>query len=57
MKTYKFGNTVIHVHQNDIPKNINLSDVVAIDSETTGLSLVRDKLCGTFLMQLIQKIV
>jgi len=45
MKTYKFGNTVIHLHQNDIPKNVNLSDVVAIDSETTGLSLVRDKLC------------
>jgi len=44
MKTYKFGNTVIHLHQNDIPKNINLSDVIAIDSETTGLSLVRDKL-------------
>lgn len=45
MKTYKFGNTVIHLHQNDIPNNINFMDVLAVDSETTGLSLVRDRLC------------
>merc|ERR1711991_301685 len=46
MKTYKFGQTTIHLHQNDIPKNIKLTgNSIAIDSETTGLSLVRDRLC------------
>ncbi len=46
MKTYKFGQTTIHFHQNDIPKNIKLTgNSIAVDSETTGLSLVRDRLC------------
>ena len=35
----------IHLHQNDLPDGLGLGDVVAIDTETTGLSLVRDRLC------------
>ena len=35
----------IHLHQNDLPDGLSLGDVVAIDTETTGLSLVRDRLC------------
>ena len=35
----------IHLHRNDLPSDLDLGDVVAVDSETTGLSLVRDRLC------------
>jgi len=35
----------IHLHQNDLPDGLDLGDVVAIDTETTGLSLTRDRLC------------
>jgi ribonuclease D len=35
----------IHLHQNDLPDGLDLGDTVAIDTETTGLSLVRDRLC------------
>ena len=45
MKSFKFNNKNIHIHLNDIPDNLNLGGIVAIDTETTGLSLVRDKLC------------
>ena len=45
MKTFKFGETKIYLHENDLPENIEFPKIIAIDSETTGLSLVRDRLC------------
>lgn len=35
----------IHVHKGDLPDGLTLGPAVAVDSETTGLSLVRDGLC------------
>ncbi len=32
-------------HKNDLPDDIEVSDSVAIDTETTGLHLYRDRLC------------
>ena len=33
------------LHQNDIPSDITFGNVIAIDTETMGLSLQRDRLC------------
>jgi ribonuclease D len=35
----------IHLHQGDLPKGLDLGQAVAIDSETMGLDLSRDRLC------------
>jgi ribonuclease D len=35
----------IHLHKHDLPADIDFGRAVAIDTETQGLSLVRDKLC------------
>ena len=35
----------IHVHSGDLPAGLSFGPSVAVDSETTGLSLVRDGLC------------
>ena len=35
----------IHYHVGDLPASVTLGPVVAVDSETMGLSLVRDRLC------------
>lgn len=35
----------IYLHQNDLPAGIEFPDGVAVDTETLGLSLTRDKLC------------
>lgn len=35
----------IHLHQGDLPDGIDLGDAVAIDSETMGLDVRRDRLC------------
>lgn len=35
----------IILHQNDLPDGLNLGDSVAIDTETMGLKLARDRLC------------
>ena len=35
----------IHLHKHDLPADIDFGSAVAIDTETQGLSLVRDKLC------------
>ncbi len=45
MKTFKFGESKIYLHENDLPKDIENPKVISIDTETTGLSLVRDRLC------------
>lgn len=35
----------IHLHKHDLPDDVDFGRAVAIDTETQGLSLVRDKLC------------
>ena len=35
----------IHLHQNDLPSDLTLGPVVAIDTETMGLDPRRDRLC------------
>ena len=45
MKTFKFGESKIFLHQDDLPAKIEIPKIVAIDTETTGLSLIRDRLC------------
>lgn len=35
----------ITIHQDDLPANFKAGPIVAIDSETTGLNLTRDRLC------------
>lgn len=34
-----------HVYQNDLPDNLDLGKVIAVDSETMGLDFHRDRLC------------
>ena len=33
------------LHHDDLPKEVNIGSSIAIDTETTGLNLVRDRLC------------
>ena len=35
----------IHFHEDDLPDGLDLGRIVAVDSETMGLSLTRDALC------------
>jgi len=35
----------VTLHKGDLPKNLDFGTAVAVDTETQGLSLVRDKLC------------
>ena len=35
----------IHLHRGDIPKDLDLGKEVAVDTETMGLNLARDRLC------------
>lgn len=35
----------VHLHKHDLPDGIDFGSSVAVDTETQGLSLVRDKLC------------
>lgn len=35
----------IHLHQNDLPKGLNLGKEIAVDCEMMGLNLHRDRLC------------
>ena len=45
MKTFNFGDTKVYLHKNDLPDTLKFPEEIAVDSETTGLSLVRDRLC------------
>ncbi len=38
-------NIVVHLHQGDLPADVTFNGHIAVDSETMGLSLVRDPLC------------
>lgn len=35
----------VHYHRGDLPADVTFTGAVAVDSETMGLSLVRDRLC------------
>jgi ribonuclease D len=35
----------VHLHQFDLPEDVTFGDQVAVDTETTGLDLNRDRLC------------
>ena len=35
----------VHYHKGDLPADVDLGQLIAIDTETLGLSLVRDPLC------------
>ena len=35
----------IKYYENDLPENLNLGNIVAIDTETMGLNPARDRLC------------
>ncbi len=41
----KENQKVVILHKGDIPDNLDLGDVVAVDSETMGLKPQRDRLC------------
>ena len=45
--TRKVFNTPVelHVHRGDIPSGLDFGDYVAVDTETQGLNLQRDRLC------------
>lgn len=38
-------NIAVHLHKGDLPASVSFKGPVAVDSETMGLSLVRDPLC------------
>lgn len=38
-------NVAVHLHKDDLPASVSFNGPVAVDSETLGLSLVRDPLC------------
>ncbi|HWA01625.1 MAG TPA: ribonuclease D [Caulobacterales bacterium] len=38
-------NVSVHLHKRDLPDGVTFNGAVAVDSETMGLSLVRDALC------------
>jgi ribonuclease D len=38
-------NGTIHLYQDDLPEGLSLGPVVAVDTETMGLNLHRDRLC------------
>ena len=38
-------NVAVHLHQGDLPAGVSFNGAIAVDSETMGLSLVRDPLC------------
>ncbi|MEQ8355694.1 MAG: ribonuclease D [Kiloniellaceae bacterium] len=39
------ANPEIHLHKHDLPSGLSLGDSIAVDSETMGLDLARDRLC------------
>lgn len=45
MKTFKFAETSVFLHNEDLPDLLDHTDEIGIDTETTGLNLSRDRLC------------
>lgn len=45
MQKYEVGNNVIYYHKGDLPSDIKFKGSVAVDTETTGLSYLRDRIC------------
>ena len=45
MKTFNLAGCKIFLHDGDIPSSIKIGEEISIDTETTGLSLTRDRLC------------
>jgi ribonuclease D len=44
-KIIRISKLTVFYHKGDLPADVDFGDIVAIDSETMGLSLVRDELC------------
>lgn len=38
-------NVAVHLHKGDLPADVTFNGAIAVDSETMGLSLIRDPLC------------
>ena len=43
--TRRIRSVQIHLHHDDLPDGLDFGDAVAVDTETMGLELVRDRLC------------
>ena len=43
MKTFKFADTSVFLHDQDLPDLLDYKDEIGIDTETTGLNLSRDR--------------
>lgn len=43
--TVEGRNVAVHLHKGDLPASVGFDGAIAVDSETLGLSLVRDPLC------------
>lgn len=43
--TQFMANATIHLHRHDLPDDLNLGPVIAVDTETMGLNPHRDRLC------------
>src|SRR5688500_16952993 len=42
---FKDGIVTNHLHRGDLPANVTFKDSIAVDTETMGLRLERDRLC------------
>ena len=42
---WEIVNEIFFLHHDDLPKEVYIGSSIAIDTETTGLNLVRDRLC------------
>ena len=45
MKTYKFAETSVFLHNEDLPDLLDYANEIGVDTETTGLNHSRDRLC------------
>lgn len=45
MKTFKFAETSVFLHDEDLPDLLDYTNEIGVDTETTGLNLSRDRLC------------
>ena len=45
MKTFKFAETSVFLHDQDLPDLLDHTNEIGVDTETTGLNLSRDRLC------------